>query len=113
LPLTGPGRYRRCLPHDHAHHGSDDAGARGPKEVSAVNNTIATDLHADFAMPTWRDRVAVLRGLPMITGVDLMVARHTCAPSIDAAGIAGEQSATTVVSTTGAFPGTPAWSPPI
>jgi hypothetical protein len=49
----------------------------------------------------------------VMTGVDLAPARHTCAPSIDAAGIAGDQTATTVVSFTGAFPGIPAWSPPI
>ena len=76
-------------------------------------NTIVTNLHADLGMPMWRDRVAVPCDLPVMTGVDLAPARHTCAPSIDAAGIAGDQTATTVVSFTGAFPGIPVWSPPI
>jgi hypothetical protein len=81
--------------------------------VNAVTTTIITTRHADLGMPTGRDRVAVLRGLPMITGVDLTVARHTCAPSIDPAGIAGDPSAATVVSFPAAFSGLPAWSPPI
>jgi hypothetical protein len=85
----------------------------GPKEVDAVTNTMTSNRHVDLGMPAWRDRVAVLRGLPMITGVDLTVSRHTCALSIDPAGIAGDPSAMTAVSFAGAFPGIPAWSPPI
>jgi hypothetical protein len=70
------------------------------KEVSAVTNTYVAFPHAWLDMPvSFRARKASLRALPMTSGAHLVVCPVVVAT--DAAVI------------TGAFQGTPAWSPPI
>ena len=70
---------------------------------------------ADFAMPvSGRVRIA-LRALPM-TGEKSVLAGHTCALVGDVRvvdGVVGGYRSAIAFATTGAFPGTSAWSPPI
>jgi hypothetical protein len=85
--------------------------------VSRVfNTTVDNTPHADFGMPgsvtgSARLRVAQVRDLPVMTGVDFAGAQDTCALIVDIDG-SDYRSAMTDVAAKGVFPGTSAWRPP-
>jgi len=97
-----------------AHIGPDTAGARQQKEVTAVINTIvSSSQHTGFGMPvSGRVRVSSLRAL-LTTGAVSPAAGQKCALMDQTQVIDGYRLVTDVAVTTGAFPGTSAWSPPI
>ena len=78
-----------------------------------MSNTIEIfGQHADFGMPvSGRVRVSSLRALPM-TAAAPSLAGHTCALMDQTQVIDGYRRVAGVAVTTGAFPGTSAWSPP-
>jgi hypothetical protein len=84
---------------------------------TCIDSSMTHGWQAGFGMPSSaRDRVARLRDLlPVPAGVDIVAAWDTSALSQD---VDIDRSAVTVAVVTdaavkGAFPGTPAWSPPI
>jgi hypothetical protein len=97
-----------------AHNGPDKAGARQQKEVIAVvNNIVSFSQHAGFGMPvSGRARVSSLRAFPMTAAVS-PAAGQKCVLSGSTSVIDGYRLVTGASVATGAFPGLPAWSPPI
>jgi hypothetical protein len=78
-----------------------------------MDNNVIFGQHAGLGMPAaQRVRVASLRALPLMTGADMSAAGHKCA-LIASTSVAGYRRIVADVATTGAFPGTPAWSPPL
>jgi hypothetical protein len=82
--------------------------------VTAVINTIvSSSQHTGFGMPvSGRVRVSSLRAL-LTTGVVSPLAGQKCALMDQTQVIDGYRLVTDVAVTTGAFPGTSAWSQPI
>jgi hypothetical protein len=96
-------------------HGPDTAGARQQEEVTAVNINIAISSQSNgFGMPvSGRARVTSLR-VVLATGTAIPFSGQKCALMEQAPVIDGYRvDADAAVTTTGAFPGPSAWSPPI
>ena len=108
-----PGKFTLVQFHP-AHIGPDTAGARQQKEVTAViNTTVSFSQHTGLGMPvSGRVRVFTLRALPT-TGAVSPLAGQKCALMDQTQVIDGYSLVADVAVSTGAFPGTSAWSPPI
>jgi len=110
----GPGKFL-LVPVRPRTHGPDKAGARQQKEVIAVMNiNVNFGQHADLGMPVFgRVRVASLRAFPMTTGAVKSIAGQKCALMDQTQVLDGYRVVAGLSVATGAFPGIPAWSPPI
>ena len=79
-----------------------------------MNINVNFGQHADLGMPVFgRVRVASLRAFPMTTGAVKSIAGQKCALMDQTQVIDGYSLVADVAVSTGAFPGTSAWSPPI
>ena len=118
---VGPVRFLYGM--THAHHGPDNAGARPPEEVDSMTNT-----------SIWRITHTCELGLPTATygegAISLGIAGRVASPrlrvvdgtvmplstgdvSLEADKTAVADVAVAAVTDAFAFPGPPAWSPPI
>ena len=78
-----------------------------------INTIVNFSQQADFGMPVFGRVWASLRSLPMTTSAVSPAAGQKCALTDPTHVIDGYRLVTDVAVTTGAFPGTSAWSPPI
>ena len=79
-----------------------------------MNTIVNSGQHNGWGMPvSGRVRVASLRALPMTIAPTSVVSGQKCALMDQALVIDGYRLVAGVAVTTGAFPGTSAWSPPI
>jgi hypothetical protein len=82
--------------------------------IAVINTIVNFSQHVDRGLAvSGRVRVASLRALPMTTAPTSLVSGQKCALMDQAPVIDGYRLVAGVAVTTGAFPGTSAWSPPI
>ncbi|QWZ08586.1 hypothetical protein KRR39_01575 [Nocardioides panacis] len=81
--------------------------------IAVINTIVNFSQHVDRGLAVSRVRVASLRAFPMTTAPMSVVSGQVCALMDQALVIDGYRLVAGVAVTTGAFPGTSAWSPPI